>query len=341
MQHTLRPRSMSTCRDRPINFRDDLSEYSSPSSWGERPGPLSLADHRLTREGLQARRTVGEALMQAQRERDWEHSTELCAKDCRCLSHRAARFCLTPLRRTGAYRPSMLFAWAEVQSIILLPYEDKGPYLMAVSTFRLRDGVSREWLLQAASPRGRARWAMEMITLILRERTSGNMADGGTCGCYGPGRTNGLSLALFMDMVRVACEMAQLQPSPQSMKLLVEVLDKLAENHSSPGLAPGHLEMPHSLVSPHFPVAALRRFGDTVRKAQRDFEEFRHYRDVVRLLHAPPAVDSVVWEKRVLPFLRPADPGLQDIVFRRDVAYPEPIGSALASAVERCRRTLS
>lgn len=331
-----------------INFRDDLSEYSSPSNWGERPGPLSLGDHRAERFGLRARRTVGEALLQAQRERDWDTSTETCTRECRCMGPRVARFCLSPLRRAPPPRTPVVFTWSEVQSLILLPPEESPAasfYLIAVTTFRVREGFSKEWILQAGSLRGRARWGIEMVALVLRDRVAaGGVHDGGPCRCCGTGRANCLSLALFMDMARVACETARLQPSPSSLELLTEVLEVLGENHRN---------LPHSaevaslpLVGPHFPVAALRRFCCSVRRAHTDLQEWNSWRDIVRLIRAPAKIDLSLWEGKILPFLCPHEPSLRDpATFRRagseELVYPAAVSDQLSNAAERCRRTLS
>lgn len=333
-----------------IHFRDDLSEYSSPSSWGEGSGPLSLGDHRLAAEGLQARRTVGEALLRAQWERQCEANAEACRGACKCLGNRATRFCLSGLRlgfcglrpeslRRTPSRPVVVFTWAEVQSLVMLPYEEKGPYLMAVTTFRLREDGSREWLLQAGSLRARARWAVEMNAAILRDRNgAGEGRSGHPCKCCGSGRGARLSTALFMDMVRISCEAARLQPSVEVMERLVEVLDLMTETREG---VPGGGVMELSTQGsgpPHFPLAALRRFGDTVRRAREIFVEWQRWREVALLLRPPQGWDVELWHDRVLPFLQPADPSLQDPLV---VGYPLAVSSQLEGAAERCRRMLS
>mmetsp|Transcript_59655 Transcript_59655/g.134406 ORF Transcript_59655/g.134406 Transcript_59655/m.134406 type:complete len:344 (-) Transcript_59655:87-1118(-) len=329
-----------------IHFRDDLSEYSSPSSWGEGPGPLSVADHRLAADGLQARRTVGEALLRAQ----WERQCEARSEKCKCLGSRTARWFLGSLQlglsslRLEAlgrvpYRPSVVFTWAEVQSVILLPYEEvKGPFLIAVTTFRPREDGSREWLLQAGSLRRRARWGIEMIAALLRDRGRTKEAFGsGPCKCCGSGRSGRLSTALFMDMVRVACEAARLQPSAEGMGRLVEVLELLVEGrHQGQG---GGMEVGSQVSgTPHFPLAALKRFGDSVQRARVDFIEWQQWREVALLVRQPDGWDADLWRGRVLPFLWPREPSLRDL---SSAGYPAAVGSQLAGAAERCRRTMS
>lgn len=334
MQHTL----ILTRRDakHTINFRDDLSEYSSPSSWGDGPGPLSLSDHRLAAEGLQAKRTVGEALLRAQWERQCEADAEACNDACACLGARAARLCRVRLRRSRP-RPAVLFSWSEVQSLVLLPYDPKGPYLIAINTFRLRETGTGEWLMQAASLRDRARWGIEMMAAILRDRKAGGSPVNAPCSCCGAGRTNGLSLALFMDVARVACEVARLQPSAGGMQRLIEVLDLLVESGSSgPGTSMQETSQPSTIFV--FPLAGLRRFGDATRRAYADFEEWQWWREVSKLLRPPHGWDASLWQGRVLPFVWPRDASLRD---PHATVYPAMVDIQLANAAERYRRTLS
>lgn len=323
-----------------IHFRDDLSEYSCPSTWGDRPGPLHLGDHRIVPEGLQARRTVGEALLRAEMERQREERLEKYADRCSCLGARTARHLMDAFQRIPQ-QPSLIFAWTEVQSILLLPCDEKGPYLICIATFRRGDGLS-EWVLQAGSLRGRSRWGIEMMAALLRERK----ASSPVC-CSGPRREGGsLSLSLFMDMARIACEVARLRPSATTMDRLVEALDLLAETQRPPGGAPmvdrgvGGLSAAAAemLPAPHFPLASLRRFGDTVRRASADFTEWRRWREVSRLLREPPGWDPHVWRNNVLPFLWPSDPTLRD---NKSAEYPAAVDHQLTSAAERWRKTLS
>lgn len=326
-----------------INFRDDLSEYSSPSSWGDGPGPLSLADHRLASEGLQARRTVGEALLRAQWERQVDADAEACTEACKCFGSRAARFCLEALRRTPS-RPSVVFTWAEVQSVILLPYAERGPFLIAISTFKREDG-SREWLLQAASVRSRARWAIEMVTALLRDRAgavSPTSPGFNPSKCCGPGTSSRLSTAFFMDMMRIAWEVARQQPSAEGMRRLVEALELLVEGGGPAGQggagSGGDGSGSQPLAAPHFPFAALRRFGEAVRRAHADFEEWRTWREIAQLVRPPQGWDEALWRGRVLPCLWPNEPSLRDMDATR---YPAVVDSQLSNAADRCRRTLS
>eukprot|EP00927_Polykrikos_kofoidii_P056499 TRINITY_DN50606_c0_g1_i1.p1 TRINITY_DN50606_c0_g1~~TRINITY_DN50606_c0_g1_i1.p1 ORF type:complete len:351 (+),score=29.69 TRINITY_DN50606_c0_g1_i1:83-1135(+) len=339
-----------------VHFRDDLSEYSSPSNWGERPGPLYFGDHRLTTEGLQARRTVGEAILKAEWERRRDLA-EVCADKCACLNLRTPRMHFEAF----GFRPlhKLVFAWADVQSIILLPFEERGPYLLCVTTFRLREDGSREWMLQAASLRGRARWAIDMMAAILRERSNTPQH-----GCCSSNRDRGpLSLSLFMDMARIACEVARLQPSVGGLERLIEALDLLAGGRrpaqnalTSPrlgasGRRPSSVDIAgigarvHSasaeaalMPAPHFPLAALRRFGDAARRAAADFAEWRRWRELCLLIRPPRGVDIDFWQSYVLPYLCPREPSLRDTT---NQVYPVSIDHQLASAAERWRRTLS
>eukprot|EP00414_Alexandrium_minutum_P000403 CAMPEP_0113836946 /NCGR_PEP_ID=MMETSP0328-20130328/9740_1 /TAXON_ID=39455 /ORGANISM="Alexandrium minutum" /LENGTH=374 /DNA_ID=CAMNT_0000805373 /DNA_START=1 /DNA_END=1121 /DNA_ORIENTATION=- /assembly_acc=CAM_ASM_000350 len=322
-----------------IHFRDDLSEYSSPSSWGDGPGPLSLSDYRVTAEGLQARRTVGEALLQAQWERQCEADAEACGDALQVFgeSHQPPLHRLrlvlggsrTEALRRATNRPSVIFTWTEVQSVILLPYEGKGPYLIAVTTFRWREDGTREWLLQAANLRARARWGIEMSAAILRDRNGmGQVKGNGACKCCGSGRGSSLSTALFMDMVRISCEAARLQPSAEGMERLVEVLDLMMERgehtQSSGGTAEMNLQFSGA---PHFPLAALRRFSDSVRRAHLVFKDWQWWREAAMLLHPPEGWDAELWRDGVLPFTWPAEPSLRD---PRSTGYPAAVDGQLA-----------
>jgi len=328
-----------------IHFRDDLSEYSSPSTWGDRSGPLSLCDHRIASDGLQARRTAGEALLHAQ----WERHCEASTDGCRCVSQRRARLCLgglalglTGLRLKALQhmqsRP-VVFTWAEVQSFYLPPSEGRGPCLIAVGTY---DG-SREWLLQAGSLRSRAQWALDMVAAVLRDRRSdlgGQGISGGVGKCCGSSRSGRISTALYMDMVRITCEVARTRPSAKGMEALVEVLYLMTESSwegQSPGMA--ILESPAASTAPHFPMAALRRFSDSVRRAHSDFLNWQQWLEVALLLRSPGPLGADLWCSKVLPFLCPQDPALCDAA--DPSVYPSAVAAQLAAAAERCRRTLS
>lgn len=331
---------------RSIDFRDDLSEYSCPSNWGDRPGPLSLSDHRIVPEGLQARRTVGEALVQAKWEKCLDERAEVCAGKCSCMGARAAKVFIDAFRRMPS-QPSLIFAWSDVQSIILLPYEERGPYLICVATCRPRDGT-REWVLQAGNPRGRARWAIEMMTGVLRDRCRSSPID--CCPASGLlGREVGLSLSLFMDMARIACEVARHRPSAEGLERLIEALDLLAEGQKHPGFdglndpRPGVIGFAATaeaalLPAPHFPLVPLRRFGDAARRAAADFAEWRRWREVSLLLRNPPGWDPDFWQANILPFLWPQDPSLRD---PRSKVYPPAVDQTLSNAADRWRKTLS
>jgi len=335
-----------------INFRDDLSEYSSPSTWGDRSGPLSLCDHQIAPEGLQARRTAGEAVLHAQWDAQWERHCEASTDSCRCLSQRRARLCLgaVALGLTGLRLKALqhmqsrpvVFTWAEVQSFILLPSEGRGPCLIAVGTFRLRDDGSREWLLQAAGLRSRAQWALRMVAAVLRDRRGdlgGPGIGGGGCKCCGSSRSSRMSTALYMDMVRITCEVARTRPSAKGMEGLVEVLNLMTESSwegQSPGMA--ILESPVA-SAPHFPMAALRRFSDSVRRAHSDFLNWQQWLEVALLLRPPGPLGVDLWCSKLLPFLCPQNPALRDTA--DPSVYPSAVAAQLAAAAERCRRTLS
>lgn len=320
-----------------IHFRDDLSEYSSPSSWGDGPGPLSLLDHRLAVDGLQARRTVGEALVLAERERKYQEEREAGGDSCnRCLGIKVAapRLGLSVFRRSAAPKPSVVFTYAEVQSLILLPYEEKGPYLIAVTAQRLREDGSREWLLQAGSLRARTRWAVEMTAALLRDRLTSTDAHS-RVKCVHSGRTSRVPNVLFMDLVRIACEAARLRPSAECMARLIEAVELLMEV-GQPTQALAGDGPPPAIV--HFPMAALQRFRDMTERAREDFFSWQRWREVALLVRCPPGWDEHLWRDRVLPFLAPLEPSLRNT---STSDYPAAVDQQLASAADRCRRTLS
>lgn len=323
-------------------YADDLlSEYSNPLNWGDRPGPFSLCDYRITIAGLQARRTAGEAILCAQWEQQREADAETCTKSCQCFGPRLARWFVQTVRPTPS-RPPPIFYWVDVQSFVLVPHEDKGPYLIAVAILpRLQGGNGlrpRELVLQAGSPRLRARWGIEMSAAILaaaEPKGGGGSVGGGLCRCCGPdcGR---MSLALFMDMVRVACEVARLQPSEEGMERLIEVLAKLGED-SRPGNRGGGVDVAIPPV-PQFPLAALRRFCEATKRAHEDFREYCHWQMLLRLVPPSNGLDTAIWRGRVLPFLAPSDTSLRDAAAG---VYPAAVDSQLTNAAERCRRTFS
>eukprot|EP00930_Biecheleria_cincta_P038733 TRINITY_DN26613_c0_g1_i1.p1 TRINITY_DN26613_c0_g1~~TRINITY_DN26613_c0_g1_i1.p1 ORF type:complete len:333 (-),score=48.56 TRINITY_DN26613_c0_g1_i1:2-1000(-) len=323
-----------------IHFRDDVSELSSPSNWGDRPGPLSLADHRLTTEGLQARRTAGEALLRARCQRQREAEVQACSLACRCLGSRVAKACVDVFRGGPVVnqRPSMVFTWSEVQSIILLPCESetRGPFLIAVTTLRLQAG---ELLLQAASARSRARWAVEMMTFILKERAPDDSGHA-RCNLCSTGRGgSALPTVLFMDMMRIVCEAARTQPSPEGIALLAEALEMLSLRQGFHGTVPSEPGQGYCYASAmHFPSAAMCRFREAARRAQEDLEEWCSWREVTKLLPVPKGLEEALWRTRVLPFLCPRDASLRDTEL---LGYPVAVESQLVSAAERCRRIVS
>lgn len=318
-----------------IHFRDDLSEYSCPSTWGDWEGPRFLGDCRLSPDGLQARRTVGEAILRAQWDKQRDATAEACAEKCRCLGPRAARLSLGAMRRAPP-QSSFLFQWSEVQSVILVPYEERGPYLICVTTFRPREDGSREWMLISQDLRARARWGIEMMAAILRDRcTLAPQPPQQSC-CSGGVRREcgGLSLSLFMEMARIACEVAKHQPSNDSMDRLVETLDLLAAVDSSASIA----EEAALLPAPYFPRASLLRFSDCVKRASAELEEWLRWWELSLLVKAPVGWDIQLWRGRVLPFLCPAEVSATD---SKAQTYPASVDHQLSIAAERWRRTFA
>jgi len=338
-------------KDNRIDFRDDLSEYSHPSHWGE-TGPLSVHDHRLAAEGLEVRRTVGEAILHAQ-EREL---AEIAAEKCSCIRSRTARFVLqffglkeTPRRwsrvhgsldcagvhrhaRLDAWnrmwlhrrtRPVVVFTWADVQSVILLPVEGSGPCLTAVWTSRPEG--SREWLLQSGSTRARARWALEMVAVILRHRVSA--ASSATCKCCGTGSA-GYSVRFTVDMAFIACEVARFQPSAEGLARLIEVLDILSEGWGQPA---------DTVPLPHFPLGALRRFRDTAKHAHTDVSAWQRWVLMSRLSRPPSGWAEELWHTRVMSFLCPQ----KDWLEQDSLSYPAAVNAQLADAAGRCRQKLA
>mmetsp|Transcript_835 Transcript_835/g.2453 ORF Transcript_835/g.2453 Transcript_835/m.2453 type:complete len:360 (-) Transcript_835:174-1253(-) len=324
-----------------LHFRDDLSEYSHPSNWGDWKGPLSISDYKLHHDGLQARRTVGEAILRAQHLRHTD--SETCMRHCQCFRPRPTlrlRKYLgswNRIRRVPSHSQT-LFLWAEVQSVVLVPTDElRGPCLLAVSTFRReREEGTREWLLQAGSFRGRACWSLELVASLLRHHCSERGSS--PCICNANVRPFGLSMPLFMDMSRIACEVGRLRPSTDSMETLMEVLDMLAD-----GRRPGD-EAPVLSAPPHLPVAALRRFREAVRRAHSDFLDWLRWREVVLYVRAPAALEDTLWHRHVLPFIQPRElMQLEDLSHEKLCLkkYPDFVEAPLTSAAERCRRTLS
>mmetsp|Transcript_10541 Transcript_10541/g.23968 ORF Transcript_10541/g.23968 Transcript_10541/m.23968 type:complete len:371 (+) Transcript_10541:116-1228(+) len=340
--------SLRLRRKSALHFRDDLSEYSNPSNWGDWKGPLSISDYRFHAEGLQPRRTVGEALLRAQHlrhaESDNSHSRAHCQSCFRPRLPAKLRRDFGSSRRKPSHSQTLLFTWPEVQYIVLVPTEEqKGPCLLAISTLRtVRDEGTREreWLLQAGGKRARACWSLELVAAILRHHA--NNRGGSPSGFYGHGRTAvGLSLPLFMDMSRIACEVGRFQPSIESMETLIAVLDMLADGRR-PGCVESVLPTP-----PHLPIAALRRFRDAVKQAHSDFFEWQRWREVVLFIRSPDPLDETIWQRHVVPFLKPKELFLpsnqEDLAHEKLVLkkYPDFVEVPLTSAAERCRRTLS
>lgn len=238
-----------------ISFNDDDSEWDGLSNWGDGPEWLSLSDHRLSPEGLQARRTVGEALLQAKPElRTGWYQNALCWRG-------AERCCFG-----GG---NLVFSWAEVLNLCLVPTESKAPsYLIAVSTIGVRDMLAREWLLQAANARDRALFSLQMGLSIAKARSQRQGQVG--CSTVSCGR-QGLSIALSTDLARVACEAARCRPSQTALQQLTDLLRLLTE---AGGLGINQC-CASSLQVPAggFPLAALQRFGDAVEEAAMHFEE--------------------------------------------------------------------
>lgn len=330
------------CKNTALSFRDDLSEYSSPSSWGDF-GPLSVCDHCLAFDGLQARRTAGEALLRAEWERKCEEEAKACNDACKACSPCIAfhvgsqrvsfsvnppRLSITALRQPAPSKPSVVFTWAEVQSLLLLPHEERGPYLIALSTERAREDGSREWLLQAGSLRARSRWAVDITTALLKERKASEAkAERFKSGCVAGRPTCRVSNLLFTDLVRIACEAARMQPSPDCMGRIMEALDLLCE-----------VPVTADAGAIFFSMAPLQRFRDATSRAREDFFSWQRWREVALVLRSPPGLDEHVWRTHVLPFLAPQDPSLRCT----DTAeYPAALDGQLVNASERCRRTLS
>jgi hypothetical protein len=214
-----------------------------------------------------------------------------------------------------------MFTWLEVQSIALLP-KDADTYLLAITTFRLPE--EKKWLLQASSLRARARWAIEMVAAILRARHTAKVADKGRCKCVGAKGPSTVLEAFPLDAARVACETARSQPSYECMERLAEVLYLLAESE-------------RHVLMPHIPNTALQRFGDAVKRAMTDYQEWQQWLLLSRMRGSPPGLDSIIWRVHLLPFLCPNDQSLRDA----GNTYPAAVDHQLSIAAERCQRTMS
>lgn len=295
-----------------ISFNDDDSEWDGLSNWGDGPEWLSLSDHRLSPEGLQARRTVGEALLQAKPElRSGWYQNALCWRGVdRC--------------RFGG--GNLVFSWAEVTNLCLVPTESRAPsYLIAVSTVGIRDTLAREWLLQAANARDRAFFCLEMGLKIATARAQRQGHVG--CGTVSCGR-QGLSIALSTDLARVACEAARCRPSQTALQNLTNLLRLLTDSEGS---------SINQCCAGGFPLAGLQRFGVVVEEAVMHFDEWRRFREVALLVQAPHEIDAAVWKNHLMKFLWPKEPSLRDLT--TDV-YPVAIEEKLSGAAKRCYKTL-
>eukprot|EP00403_Amphidinium_massartii_P012755 CAMPEP_0178422916 /NCGR_PEP_ID=MMETSP0689_2-20121128/27422_1 /TAXON_ID=160604 /ORGANISM="Amphidinium massartii, Strain CS-259" /LENGTH=312 /DNA_ID=CAMNT_0020044499 /DNA_START=127 /DNA_END=1063 /DNA_ORIENTATION=- len=221
-------------------------------------------------------------------------------------------------RLPPTHSQTLLFTWPEVQSIVFVPTdEQKGHCLLAISTLRaVREEGTREWMLQAGGNRARACWSLELVAAILRHHANDSRRRGSSSASSSGGggsfyshssRAVGLSLPLFMDMSRIACEVGRLKPSTESMETLISVLDMLAD-----GRRPGWVEtvLP---APPHLPIAALRRFRDAVKRAHSDFVEWQRWRAVVLLVRAPAPLDETMWHRHVVPFIKPKELLLQNL----------------------------
>merc|ERR1719421_1863586 len=240
MQHTLIRRNSKPR----ISFADNESEYGDLSNYGDGPEWLSLSDHQLSPDGLQARRTVGEALLQAKP----ELRTGWYARTFDAFWRSSPPGAHMDRRSPGG--GPIVFSWTEVLSISLVPTEGKTPtpsYLISVSTLGSRDTIMRETLLQAADARDRALFGLAMGLTIVRARVAKHAQVG--CGVSSRG---GLSIALATDIARVACEAACCRPSASSIQQLADLLRLLTEDSSTS----------MQCCAGGFPVVALQRFGD-------------------------------------------------------------------------------
>lgn len=300
-----------------ISFNDDDSEWDGLSNWGDGPEWLSLSDHRLSSEGLQACRTVGEALLQAKPElrAGWYQNP----------------FCWRGVDRCRFGGGSLIFSWAEVTHLCLVPAETRAQsYLIAVSTIGVRDTLAREWLLQAGNARDRAICCLEMGLNIAKARAQRR----GQVSCGNCAR-KGLSIALSTDLARVACEAARSRPSQTALQNLTDLLWLLTESEgcSINQCRASSLQVPAG----GFPLAALQRFGLVVEEAAMHFQEWRRYREIALLVQAPHGLDAAVWKNHLMKFLWPEEPSLRDPTTH---VYPAVIDEKLSSAAKRCYKAL-
>lgn len=309
-------------RDSSIHYRDDMSEYSSPSS--SETGPtLSVGDYRVAAEGLQERRTVAMAVVRAEWEKQLDEGAKFCTVKYACVGPRTARRCFQVWRRTRAppSQPAVMFTWSDVQSLVLLPPGDAPPYLMVITTCRLPE--EKEWLLQANSLRARARFAIEMVAAVLRARRAAKSREGTSCSrCCVSGNASSVLEAFHMDAARAACETARLQPSPEGMERLAEVLSLLSKSQRQ---------------QPLIPNTAFQRFGDVVRRCCKSFAEWQQWQIFSQLLTPPPGWPPVIWND-ILAYLLPHDPSLRCV---DTGTYPVTVNNQLSIAAGRCQNTLS
>lgn len=282
---------------------------------GGGPEWLGLSDHMLTTKGLQTRRTVGEALLEAN-------------PDLRTGWYQNA-FCLRGVDRCCFGGGNLVFSWAEVLNLCLVPTESKAPsYFIAVTTIA-RDTPAREWILQAANARDRAFFGLEMGLTIAKARTQRQAH----VGCGTVGAPQGLSIALSTDLARIACEAARCRPCQTALQQLTHLLRLLTESGYT-GINPCCTS---SLQAGGFPLAALQRFGDVVEEASMHFEEWRRFREVASLVQTPGGIDTAVWKDHIIKFIWPKEPSLRDL---STGIYPVVIDEMLSGAAKRCYRTL-
>lgn len=310
---------MALARQLSISISDSRSEYGEEPGEAGRPlKTLSISDHELIPEGIQARRTAGEAQI------EWErrHLREIQGSTG-CISIERA------LWRSPAAEPRrVVLAWAEVDSVCLLSSRGRVPqHLIVVSALRQRDGTRRDVLLQAGSARELAHWGLAVAVAVARERIAAPVTGGTT------GRAGALPLALSMDLARIGCRAAQLWPSPKGLKQLISVMDLLVTAHASAQ----SVVAAAGPTQPPFPLMALERFCEAARQALVDFEEWRRWREAALLVRPPHGIDSVTWVGHVVPFLSPEGASMRN---PRSNEYPLEVEKQLAVAARRCRRAL-
>lgn len=320
MQHTVS--SLRIKAKRVISFADDSSEYGEHVGDCEGGMPLSLNDHQLRPEGIQARRTAGEAI-----EEHWERR-HVGGKSC--LSLEKALF-----RGPEARSSRVVVAWADICSLHIWPSDGLSLNLIAVYTMRPRDGIKREIMMQAGCARELAFWGIAIAFAVTKARLPA--PDIGPCSCCAQPRFEGLPLSLAIDLARVACEAARLRPSYECLRRLIDVLEMLvgADTASCEGGEVSMIQQP--LPAGGFPLAALRRFCETARQVAKDFEEWQGWREVSLLVRPPGGFDARLWHDRVLSFLFPREPSLRSLDLYE---YPTVVDQRLANAAERCHRKL-